>query len=99
MKITPVVPALDINGFPVIITIGRIVNVIDDNDDDEIIGDANQLEAGTYAIDSVGTVWIRHDAATKLFEAFDMDDPQLKKDRIAARERQKRKRRKKRESA
>ena len=78
MKIT-ILPIVDI------ITIGKMIQVNVEDEDDG--GDGDALPPGVYAFDSVGQVWQLHSAATELFAAFDVKDPQLARDRTEARDR------------
>jgi len=91
MKIVPQTLPLRDDGFPEIITIGKIIKVVDEDEDSG--GGDNALAPGIYALDSIGQVWLLHPAATELFAAFDMKDPQLKRERVEARERFKAKKR------
>ena len=72
-----------IQEMPEIITIGKIIKIVEDEDESLPEG----LDAGLYAFDSVGQVWQLHTVSTELFAAFDVADRQLQKDRVEARER------------
>jgi hypothetical protein len=69
--------------MPDIITIGKMVKVLDEDSD----ADAEGLQPGVYAFDSIGQCWQLKSDVTELFAMFDLKDGQLQKDRVEARTR------------
>lgn len=70
-----------------IISVSKVVKIVDDDQSDDDLGEEDGLDLGTYCQDSLGRVWQLKADVTELFTMFDMADPVRTRERHEARER------------
>ena len=78
-----------------IVTISKVVRLSDDDDDDDGAEDEGVTASnGTYCLDSQGSLWKKLSLASALLGGFDFADPQLIRERIDARKRKRKSKKK-----
>lgn len=70
-----------------IVSINKVIKIVDDDQDDDDVGEEGGLDLGSYCQDSLGRVWQLKADITELIVMFDMADSVRTKERIEARAR------------